>query len=139
MMNHMKYILLFIFLILNLFIFTKAIKKSKKEFYSDTFFLSLFGIYVWGDALILAPFWILSSMIFLFISDLNILKYILFFYSIRSFFEVIYWLNHQSVKSSYNPPFFRKFKWIKANESAILYQLFHTGIVVIGAFFLTTI
>lgn len=135
-MQNLKYPTIFIFLIINIIIFLLSIKKSKKEFYSDVFFLTPLGIYVQGDALILAPFWILSGIIFLFISITNIIKYILIFTIIRSFFEVIYWLNHQAVKESYNPPIFRKIKWIKPNESAILYQLIHTCIMVIGIFIL---
>jgi hypothetical protein len=127
-------ILLFIFFIFNLLIFLKSTKKSKKEFYSDTFLLSPLGIYVWGDALVLAPFWMVSSFLFIFIGHENILKYILIFYIARSFYEVFYWLNHQAVKSDYNPPFFRKIKWMKPNESAILYQLMHTCVVVLGIF-----
>ena len=57
----------------------------------------------------------------------------------RSFYEVFYWLNHQAVKSEYNPPFFRKIKWMKANDSAILYQPIHTCFVVLGAFLFTVI
>lgn len=133
-MINMKFILLFLFLIINLIVFLRSINESKIKFYSDTFFLAPLGIYVWGDALVLAPFWILSSLIFIFISQVFILKYLLIFYITRSFFEVIYWLNHQAVKSKFNPPLFRKFSWIKANESAILYQLIHTCVVIFGVF-----
>lgn len=138
-MNNYKYPLLAIILVINIFIFVMAGKKSKKNFYSDTFLFLPLGIYVLGDALILAPFWILSSLFLFFFSIENILKFILIFYTVRSFFEIIYWLNHQSVNSSYNPPLFRRIKWIKANESAILYQLIHTCIVVIGIFLLLNI
>ncbi|PJC43986.1 MAG: hypothetical protein CO039_01125 [Candidatus Pacebacteria bacterium CG_4_9_14_0_2_um_filter_34_50] len=138
-MNNSKYFLLAIFIVVNLTIFLRARRKSKQDFYSDTFVFFPLGIYVLGDALILAPFWLFSSIIFFFISPQNILRYIITFYTIRSFYEVFYWLNHQSVKSDYNPPLFRKIKWIKANESAILYQLIHTCIVVIGIFLLVSV
>lgn len=135
-MNNYKYFLLICLLIVNVFIFLMAKKQSKKNFYSDTFLFLPLGIYVLGDALVLAPFWIFSSIFLLFFSIQNIFKFILLFYILRSFFEIIYWLNHQSVHSDYNPPLFRKIKWIKANESAILYQLIHTCVVVIGIFLL---
>lgn len=138
-MDNIKSFSIIVFLFINLFVFLSALKKSKKEFYSDTFIFLPLGIYVLGDALILAPFWFFSSLFFFFISPLNIFRYILIFYTIRSFYEVFYWLNHQAVKSNYNPPLFRKINWIKPNESAILYQLIHTCIVVIGIFLLVSI
>ncbi len=135
-MNNLKYILLVIFIIINLIVFLKSIRKSKDEFYSDVFVFLPFGIYVLGDALILAPFWIFSGLLFFFLSIQNIFRYMIIFYTVRSFYEVIYWLNHQAVKSNYNPPLFRKINWIRPNESAILYQLIHTCIVVLGIFLL---
>lgn len=124
------------FFILNLLVFLQAFKKVKKEFYSDVFMLVPLGIYVWGDALVLAPFWMVSSLLFLFISTEMIVKYLLFFVMARSFFELIYWLNHQSANSDFNPPLFRKLKWIKPKESAILYQLMHMCVVIFTGFFL---
>lgn len=132
----MKIALILLLIIINIIALLIAIKKIKKEFYSDIFLLAPLGIYIWGDALILAPFWIISGIIFFFIPVISILKYIIIFYTARSFYEVIYWLNHQAVKDSYNPPFFRKIKSIGSNESAILYQLIHTCIVIVGIFIL---
>jgi len=101
-------------------------------FYSDTFFLMPFGIYVWGDGLVLAPFWFVASIIFWFLSIKQVVVFLLVFWVIRSGFEVIYWLNHQSVNNDFNPPMLRKVKWLDAGKSAILYQLLHTTIIILG-------
>jgi len=129
--------LIILFFLFNLLIFICAIKKSKNDqFYTDTKSLIPIGIFVWGDALILAPFWMIISVIFLFISPLNMLRFLLIFHIVRSFFEVIYWLNHQAVKSKYQAPMFRKYKWINPDQSAILYQLINTCQVILEIFIL---
>ncbi|PIY79998.1 MAG: hypothetical protein COY80_05210 [Candidatus Pacebacteria bacterium CG_4_10_14_0_8_um_filter_42_14] len=116
-------------------IFWLGFRYSKNEaFYSDTLFLTPLGIYVWGDALILAPFWFFISIVFL-TSELDLsllLRFYILFLALRSAYEVIYWLLHQSTKSEYQPPIFRSVKWLKAQDIAILYQLFHTCIIVLS-------
>jgi hypothetical protein len=120
---------------ISVLVFFLGLKNSQKgNFYNETFLLNPLGIFVWGDALILGPFWLVSSFIFIFICPLNVLRYYLLFWAIRSFFEVIYWLNHQAVKDDYNPPMFRKIKWLKANESAILYQLMNSCQFILALF-----
>jgi hypothetical protein len=101
-------------------------------FYQDTHWLVWLGIFVWGDALILAPFWVVSSFFFIFMPPLFILRYLLVFWAIRSAYEVVYWINHQVAQKNYCPPLFRKVSWIGANEAAILYQLLQTCQVVIA-------
>lgn len=113
-----------ILLIINLIVFFIAVKKSKNnQFYSDVSLLLPLGIFVWGDALILAPFWVISSVIFYFLSPVNILRYFLLFYAVRSMYEVVYWISSQMAGKTYNPPLFRQFTWLKPNDAAILYQL----------------
>ncbi|PIR62326.1 MAG: hypothetical protein COU65_03955 [Candidatus Pacebacteria bacterium CG10_big_fil_rev_8_21_14_0_10_42_12] len=128
-------ILLLYIAALSLITFVLAYKFSKRgSFYSDTLFLTPLGIYVWGDALILAPFWFLVSTTFLISSaemSLFLRIYVLFL-ALRSAYEVIYWLLHQSTKSEYQPPVLRSVKWLKAQDIAILYQLFHTCIIVLS-------
>ncbi len=112
-------------------------KVNKSGFYSDTPYLQWLGVFVWGDALILSPFWILSSILFFFMPIQMILRYILVFFLLRSLFEVVYWLNHQAVKSEYRPPLFRRWQQIGTNEAAILYQLINMcQAVVLGSLLL---
>jgi hypothetical protein len=48
-------------------LFFMAVYLCKKgEFYRDAFVFAPFGIYVWGDALILAPFWAIAAIVFYF-------------------------------------------------------------------------
>ena len=111
-------------------VFLISLKKAKNDaFYQDSWIVSLFGIYVWGDGLVLAPFWMLSGMVFFFLSMGQIIQYLLVFYALRSFYEVLYWIVHQVAKKDYQPPFFRHISWLGANEAAILYQLIHMCIV----------
>jgi hypothetical protein len=113
-------------------VFILAQRKCRAgHFYGDTPVGFLLGIYVWGDALILAPFWCFSGLFFLFLPLLMILRYILIFFALRAAYEVIFWLNHQAVKDGYCPPLFRQVRWIKTNDAAILYQLLNFCLVVV--------
>lgn len=104
------------------------------KFYSDTFLLVPLGIFVWGDGLILAPFWFVISIGLRLLSPVFGLRFFLLFWIFRAGYEVIYWIGHQWAKSEYVAPLFRKVKWIKPNDSAILYQVMNMCIAVAAAF-----
>src|SRR5690348_15002773 len=126
----MQHFLQSIFFLIGLLSFVMGVKKSRQQqFYSDTWMLLPLGIYVWGDAIVLGPFWMASSILFSFLTPLEILRFGLFFYLVRSVYEVIYWITHQVAQKEYVPPLFRRWKWLHANESAILYQLIHMCVV----------
>jgi hypothetical protein len=125
-----------LFITLSVVTFVVSLRRCQNgSFYDDTFILVPLGIYVWGDALILAPFWILVG-VGLLISPIMgatpffFLRFYLLFLTIRSAYEVVYWINHQVAQKNYIPPLFRRFKWLGANEGAILYQLLHTCAIV---------
>lgn len=125
-------------LILSL-VFFLAIKRVRDgSFYGDTFWLLPFGVYVWGDALILLPFWILVDTICLLsgVSGLVLTRLYLVFIAVRSAYEVVYWLLHQATKDTYRPPLIRKFTSLPAREGAILYQLAHTCVLVLAIWIL---
>ena len=125
---------------MNLIILFLSLKKSKQNcFFSNTFFLLPISVYVWGDALIISLFWILAGIFLFFINWINWLKLIIIFFTLRSFFEVIYWLNAQAVGKKYKAPLFKNVKWLNAEQSAILYQLVHFVIVVFGLWGLLSI
>ncbi len=108
----------------------------RKQFYSDTFTFFPLGAYVWGDGLILGPFWLVSAILLSGVTPQLGIRFFFLFYAIRSAYEVVYWLNHQVAQRAYIPPLFRRWEWLNANESAILYQLMHTCICVIMLFLL---
>ena len=117
-----------------------AISKSRNnQFYSDTAWAWPLGIFVWGDALILGPFWSLTGLVSLWMQPIQILRFFLLFYTIRSAYEVVYWINHQVAQRDYQPPLFRNVSWLGANEAAILYQLLNTLVVVGSVFALSLI
>ena len=103
-----------------------ATKRAPDSFYSDTPWLLPFGIYVWGDALVLGPMWLGLGIVFFFLSPVEIIRVLTGVYGVRSAYEVVYWINHQVANRSYLPPLFRQVKWIGPEEAAILYQLIHT-------------
>ena len=51
-----------------------AWKNRKKSFFSNTPYLWWLGIYVWGDALVLGPFWMLSALFLAMVKRANDLK-----------------------------------------------------------------
>jgi hypothetical protein len=105
---------------------------SRNKFYTDTWWLFPFGIFVWGDGLILGPFWVGSALVFTVTPLLWVGRYLLLFYAFRAAYEVVYWINHQVAHRDYNPPLFRRLTWLGPNESAILYQLMNMCQVVIA-------
>lgn len=130
--------MLFAFLIpLGLIIAYTSYQKTKSnQFYSLTTPLAPLGIYVWGDGLILGIFWAVVGLASPWLTTSNLVTLFLLFHTIRSGYEVMYWLNHQSVKDPYHPPMPRHFHHLKTHESAIIYQLLHTCIVILCLFLL---
>ena len=93
------------------------------RFFSDPpWWLKLFSIYVWGDAIWIAPFWLLSLGLTLWRWQLGV-GLILIFYFLRLLGEMVYWLLQQFSDRSYHP-----YDWgfTKLDNHAIyiLYQTF---------------
>lgn len=109
------------------------------NFFTNTQFLWPLGIYVWGDGLILFPAWMGLLLVWINTTTLFTFRVLALFYLVRSAYEVIYWLQHQAVKSSYKPPLPPFFAWLNAEQAAILYQLAHTlTVVIMAAAFIST-
>jgi len=88
-------------------------------------FVGLMGIFVRGDAIVLAPFLLVYLPIVYLIADFRGVGIAWCIYmSLRSFIEVIYWLDRQSGSKQYRPPFFSK--KFGNNEVYIIYQLLDT-------------
>lgn len=120
----MKLALLALLALTSVVIFFYALRQCRRgNFFGDTVGLWWLGIYVWGDALVLAPFWLISCIAFMSLSGLGIFRWLCLFFLIRAAYEVVYWLNHQAVESQYRPPFMRNTPWLPTAGSAIIYQL----------------
>jgi hypothetical protein len=96
---------------------------KRGKFYADTLWLSPFGVYVWGDGLVLGPFWFISGLLFYLLTPLNIIRYYLLFIVLRAAYETVYWLVHQSSQRTFIPPLLRRVGWLGGTEAAIVYQL----------------
>jgi hypothetical protein len=129
-------IFLVAFILFNLFLFFKGLKEIKKgKVYGVTKFLFLIGIFVWGDAVILAPFWIIVSLLSISVSSWYLfLLFVSVYWTVRSLGETIYWLNHQfTVKD--NSDFYKSligYSFFKSNAILFVYQIFLQCITVIS-------
>jgi len=79
-----------------IFTITGLILSRRGKAYKKFWPLNLIGAFVWGDALIFGPFWILSSIIAMLAQRWFVFELIfLCFWLVRSFGETIYWFNQQ--------------------------------------------
>jgi hypothetical protein len=63
------------------------------------------GIFVWGDALIIGGFWLLTGTMMLVFGKTNWFPIVLFtFWWVRAMGEVVYWLNEQFATKHRNVP-----------------------------------
>ncbi|MBN1169131.1 hypothetical protein JXA63_04545 [Candidatus Woesebacteria bacterium] len=106
-MKNWNTIVLFTYGVLSLFFFIKGFRetKIKKNAFGATPYLFLFGIYVWGDAVVFGAFWFLVTFTSILLNDWILFLLILsLFWVVRSFGETIYWLSQQFSKVNREPP-----------------------------------
>lgn len=135
-MNTIQTIFISIFGTISLLLTIKGISELsiKKNHFKETRFLFWLGIFVWGDAIILGIFWFLSSLICVLLQDWTLFLLIVsIFWVVRSFGEIIYWINQQFSSINRNPPKnlfgYRLFK----NDSIwFVYQVFWQCIMVVS-------
>ncbi len=126
-------VLIFCLAILILFFsYKKSVAGSS---FSETPFLWPLGIFVWGDGLILAPFWICMAVVMFFSRDWHLLYMLVsLFWLVRSAGEVIYWFNQQfSTLERNNPKHMLGYQLVKNDSVWYLYQLFWQCIVIASA------
>ena len=116
----------------------------KKNPFQETPFLLVFGIFVWGDAVVLGLFWFFVSLATFLLKDwVLFFLFVSVFWIIRSLGEMIYWLNQQFSPLNRNPPERLKGYSFFGNESIwFIYQLVWQSILVtsiIGSIFLTNL
>lgn len=123
------------FIVLNFLIFLKGLYEVKKRNpYGLTKYLFFIGAFVWGDVLVLGPFWIIASLVSLFLNNWYLfLLFVSLFWVIRSLGETIYWLNEQFAEKNRNPPQTLNFhKLINGEAIWFIYQLFWECVLVIS-------
>jgi len=97
-MNNWQQTFVGLYAFFNFLIFLKGFHESKykKNAYGLTRPLVFIGAFVWGDAVIFGLFWLILSIITLLLKDWYLfLLFTSVFWVVRSFGEIIYWLNQQ--------------------------------------------
>jgi hypothetical protein len=98
---------------------------KKKNAFGLTNYLLFLGVFVWGDIFVLGPFWMLVSLVTLLLQDWYLFLLIIsVFWVVRSFGEVMYWLNEQFSGKNRNLPHTLRFHKIFQSEAVwFIYQL----------------
>lgn len=92
-----------------------------------------YGIFVWGDGVILGTFWFVISVVSLLLKNWYLfLLFISSFWFIRSLGETIYWLSEQFSTKNRNPPeTLFGYKLFKNDSIWFVYQTFYQCLTVI--------
>lgn len=101
--------------------FAKGVHESKykKNAYGLCRLYNVIGAFVWGDAVVFGLFWMLVSMVTLWLNDwILFLLFQSIFWLVRSIGETIYWFNQQFSPINRNPP-----------EKFLIYKIFHNDFV----------
>jgi hypothetical protein len=135
-MTPLEQIIVILYGLQNLLAFRKGFYeiKDKNNAYGLAKHFGLLGIFVWGDALIIGPFWLIICSVILFLQDWYLFLVVFsIFWAVRSLGEIIYWLNEQFAGKNRNPPQTLKFYYfIKSDAIWFIYQLFWQCILVIS-------
>jgi hypothetical protein len=106
-MNDWQKTTVIVYGVLNFISFLKGFYEcsKKRNSHGITPVLSVFGMFVWGDAVIFGIFWTLVSTTTLLLNDWILFLLILsVFWVVRSLGETIYWFNQQFSPIKRNPP-----------------------------------
>ncbi|HPJ16674.1 MAG TPA: hypothetical protein PK639_00410 [Candidatus Woesebacteria bacterium] len=129
-------IYLFVFFLISVLVFLFSLYQnfSQHRQFTETPFLSWLGIFVWGDAIIFAPFWMISSLLCLTAKNLNLFLFITsLFWVVRSLGETIYWFNQQFSTLNRNPPErLFGYRFIKNDSIWFIYQNFWQCLTIIS-------
>lgn len=103
-LSHQLFLLAFT--LFNLLVSIKGFYESKykRNAFGLTRPLVIIGVFVWGDAVVFGPFWTAVSLLSLVLQDWYLFFLITsIFWVVRSYGEVIYWLNQQFSTLKRNP------------------------------------
>lgn len=118
--------LLYLLLLINVYLLLKSKKECRKNnSFGLTYGLTIFGMFVWGDVLVLSLFWMLAVVISLFLQDWTLFLLIVSsFWLVRSLGETIYWFLQQfAVIKRDKPENLVGFKFVKNESIWFIYQL----------------
>lgn len=109
-----------------IFIRGYAYTRYKNNAFGLTPLLNFLGIFVWGDALVVSPFWIASSLVSYVKGDWYLFCLIFsLFWAVRGLGETFYWIAQQFSDINRNPPNNLPFYSIFKNDSIwFAYQVF---------------
>lgn len=110
------------------------IKSKNGQVFSETPWLLLLGIFVWGDGLVFSLFWVIIAAACLFFNDwLLFLLTVSVFWLIRSLGEVVYWLSEQfAVNHRNEPENLRGYAIVKNDAVYFFYQIFWQCVAVVS-------
>ena len=135
-MNFLQAVLLLFIGIGLLGVLIKGLDESrrKKNAYRETPFLFLAGIFVWGDAVIFGPFWIIAAFWCYWMKDWVLFVLVVaVFWVVRSLGETIYWLNQQFSTIERNPPRnLRGYELYRGDAIWFGYQTFWQSVMVVS-------
>jgi len=134
-MQQYQQLIIIIFAIINIIFFIKGYletRKRKNAFKLVPYVLMIFGIFVWGDAVIISLFLALASIFSLLIGDwILFLLIISVFWLVRSLGETIYFFNQQFSTINRQPPkTLPGFRFYQNHSIWFAYQIFHQCIIV---------
>jgi hypothetical protein len=135
-MSNFEVGIILVYIISSLVAFINGIKQSiiKNNPYGETPYFVWLGIFVWGDGIIIGPFWFFASLFSYFFHDWHLFLLIIsVFWIVRSLGEVSYWLNQQFVKNNSN--YHQKligYKFFKNNAILFIYQIMWQCIAIIS-------
>ncbi len=114
--------------VISMIMFAQGIQHSivRKNAFGFAFHFTWLGVFVWGDALILGPFWFVASLLPLLTNRPVLFGLITsLFWVIRAAGETLYWFLQQFSTLNRNPPENMPGYALVKNDSVwFLYQLF---------------
>lgn len=109
-------------------------KSTHHQAFEETPYLAVFGMFVWGDAIVFGLFWALAGAV-VFLTQSQSLMWLIYsvFWVVRSFGESIYWFNQQFSTINRNPPERLKgFRFYKNDSVWFAYQIWWQCVAVVS-------
>lgn len=102
--------------------------------FKETRYLGWMGIFVVGDALVIGPFWIVLSLIAIYLQSWHwFLLGVSLFWVVRGFGETMYWIQEQFATNHRNDPKnLFGYGLVKSDAIWFLYQIFWQCVTVLA-------
>jgi len=135
-MNNIQQIVVLAYGLVSLVVTIRSIFQiwTKNNPFGQPNLLFWLGIFVWGDALVLGFFWCLVSLLCFLLNDwILFLLVISVFWIVRSYGEILYWINQQFSPIIRNPPqTLIGYRFFKNDSIWFIYQLFWQCLLVVS-------